>query len=267
MKSCSVDRLGSQRTAVLACSFVFLFTTQGNAQVSLEKELKQSYLGRIVSVSGGYKDADIIFNFQGQPLRPAIQSCKPTEFKIRNVKINDSELRLSGERTTTPSEREQRRASRSQVFRIASNGKPWIRRELLTAIDTILNVKPSEKLQLVRPENAKNSPGDPAILYVLPEGPVYNGRRISARLKAIETPDPEYTESARKLRAEGETQLQLVVLEDGTVAHVRRVSEPLGFGLDESAVAAVSKWRFEPALRDGIPVKVEITVSMRFCLY
>jgi TonB family protein len=41
----------------------------------------------------------------------------------------------------------------------------------------------------------------------------------------------------------------------------------LGLGLDEKAIEAVRQWRFQPALKDGRPVDVQITVEVQFHLY
>jgi periplasmic protein TonB len=41
----------------------------------------------------------------------------------------------------------------------------------------------------------------------------------------------------------------------------------LGYGLDAKAVEAVQNWRFQPALKDGRPVDVQISVEVAFHLY
>jgi TonB family protein len=41
----------------------------------------------------------------------------------------------------------------------------------------------------------------------------------------------------------------------------------LGLGLDEKAIQAVRQWTFQPALKDGRPVDVQITVEVQFRLY
>ena len=46
-----------------------------------------------------------------------------------------------------------------------------------------------------------------------------------------------------------------------------RVIRSLGMGLDEKALGAVRQYRFKPALKDGKPVAVRITVSVNFRLY
>jgi len=40
----------------------------------------------------------------------------------------------------------------------------------------------------------------------------------------------------------------------------------LGKGLDESAVRTIKQWKFSPALKDGRPVAVMITIEMNFSL-
>jgi len=44
------------------------------------------------------------------------------------------------------------------------------------------------------------------------------------------------------------------------------VINPIGMGLDEKAVEAVRTWKFQPALKDGKPVAVEIAVEVDFHL-
>ena len=40
-----------------------------------------------------------------------------------------------------------------------------------------------------------------------------------------------------------------------------------GMGLDEKAIEAVRNWRFDPAMKDGKPVAVQINVEVNFHLY
>jgi len=84
--------------------------------------------------------------------------------------------------------------------------------------------------------------------------------------RAVYTPDPEFSEEARKAKHQGMVVLWLVVGPDGR-AHDIRVQRSLGMGLDEKAIEAVERWRFEPARRDGIAVAVEVAVEVNFRLY
>lgn len=84
--------------------------------------------------------------------------------------------------------------------------------------------------------------------------------------KPIYTPDPEYSEEARKAKFQGTCVLWLVVGPDGKARDIR-VSRTLGLGLDEKAIEAVKTWRFEPGLKDGKPVATQVNVEVTFRLY
>jgi len=84
--------------------------------------------------------------------------------------------------------------------------------------------------------------------------------------RAIYAPDPEYSETARKKKIAGTVVLSLTVGTDG-LAHDIQVEKKLGYGLDEKAVEAIRKWRFQPELRDGQPIEKRIYVDVTFRLY
>jgi protein TonB len=78
--------------------------------------------------------------------------------------------------------------------------------------------------------------------------------------------DPEFSEEARKAKYQGTCTLMLVVDANGHPTNIR-VASSLGMGLDEKAIEAVKNWRFEPSMKDGHPVRVEIAVEVEFHLY
>ena len=84
--------------------------------------------------------------------------------------------------------------------------------------------------------------------------------------KAIYSPDPEYSEEARKSKYQGTVVLWLIVSPDGSPRSIR-VQRSLGMGLDQKAVEAVKNWKFQPATKDGKPVAVQINVEVNFRLY
>jgi protein TonB len=45
------------------------------------------------------------------------------------------------------------------------------------------------------------------------------------------------------------------------------VQKPGGYGMDEEAIKAAAKYRFQPATKDGKPVPVRTTLEVRFRLY
>jgi len=77
--------------------------------------------------------------------------------------------------------------------------------------------------------------------------------------------DPEYTKEASDARVEGTVLLSVVVGTDG-LAHSINVVKALGSGLDEKAVEAVQKWRFDPGRKDGEAVNVRAQIEVNFRL-
>jgi protein TonB len=84
--------------------------------------------------------------------------------------------------------------------------------------------------------------------------------------RALYAPDPEYSEEARKAKFQGTCVLWLIVGPDGHPRDIK-IARSLGLGLDEKAIEAVKMWKFEPAMKDGKPVAVQINVEVDFRLY
>jgi protein TonB len=68
---------------------------------------------------------------------------------------------------------------------------------------------------------------------------------------------PRYPESARRRGIEGTVLLKMRITAQGRVEDVQVVRSTGYPELDESAIAAVRRWRFEPARRNGAPVAEE----------
>jgi len=110
-----------------------------------------------------------------------------------------------------------------------------------------LNQKPTFRVQGV-PSSAKGIQG---------------GVAAETPPRAIYSPQPEYTDEARQSRREGICVVSLMVGIDGRPSNVV-VTKKLGMGLDEKAVEALRKWKFEPARRSGRPVPARLSLSLSF---
>ncbi|HKB71527.1 MAG TPA: TonB family protein [Thermoanaerobaculia bacterium] len=75
--------------------------------------------------------------------------------------------------------------------------------------------------------------------------------------------EPVYPETLKNQKKTGLVVIQATVTDEGAVsrASVVRHSDP---GLDQAALAAVRQWRYEPAMLDGKPVNVYITITVNF---
>ncbi len=77
--------------------------------------------------------------------------------------------------------------------------------------------------------------------------------------------EPEYSEEARKAKYSGTVLLSIVVDATGVPRDIH-IIRPLGLGLDEKAIEAVSKWRFRAGMKGGRPVATQAQVEVNFRL-
>ena len=107
-------------------------------------------------------------------------------------------------------------------------------------------------------------PDHPAATPERPSGAYRIGGAVLAP-SVISKIEPQYSEEARDAKLEGTVVLSLVVDEQGNPKDIQ-VKRPLGMGLDQKAVEAVQKWRFQPGLKDGKAVPVQATIEVNFRL-
>jgi len=81
--------------------------------------------------------------------------------------------------------------------------------------------------------------------------------------KALFQYNPEFSEYARKLHVHGVVGVNITIDSAGQVTDMTIV-KPMGAGLDEQAVNAISSWRFAPAMKNGQPVAVAVYIEMDF---
>jgi TonB family protein len=73
---------------------------------------------------------------------------------------------------------------------------------------------------------------------------------------------PVYPAIAQSARVSGEVVIEATIDEEGKVADTKVIkSVPL---LDQAAVDAVKQWQYRPALKNGVPTAVVMTVTVRF---
>ena len=85
--------------------------------------------------------------------------------------------------------------------------------------------------------------------------------------RVVKEVKPEYTPAAMQARIEGTVWMTVVVLTSGDIGEVAVAkSLDVEYGLDQQAIDAVRQWKFEPAMREGKAVPVEVTIEMTFTL-
>ncbi|MGB7309713.1 MAG: energy transducer TonB, partial [Candidatus Acidiferrales bacterium] len=93
--------------------------------------------------------------------------------------------------------------------------------------------------------------------------PPYRPKGQLSAPQPISKADPEYPEDTIKEHIDGEVVLYAIIRKDGTVDSIQ-LMRSLDPRLDKSAVAALSRWKFLPGRRAGVPVDIEAVVHIPF---
>lgn len=88
----------------------------------------------------------------------------------------------------------------------------------------------------------------------------------AAAAPSADNPKPAYPAYARRRGIEGRVVLRVEVTAEGGAGAVAVVESSGHDSLDEAAVTAVRRWRFHPAVRDGVPVPSTLRVPITFRL-
>jgi TonB family protein len=82
----------------------------------------------------------------------------------------------------------------------------------------------------------------------------------------IKSADPEFSEKGRADKINGICWISLIVDTHGMPKNPK-VKQSLEPSMDQNALAAIERYRFTPAMRNGEPVGVEVEVEVNFRLY
>ena len=105
--------------------------------------------------------------------------------------------------------------------------------------------------------NTDYSPTDPG---------VFRQSAVDRKARLLTTIDPPSNEFAQENGVAGMALYHAIVGSDGKVEEVV-AGRPIGFGLDESAVDAIRKAAFQPAIKDSKPVPVALDLVVSFRIY
>lgn len=100
-------------------------------------------------------------------------------------------------------------------------------------------------------------PSDPSIL---------RQSDVDQKARLLTTFEPPSNDFAQNAGVAGLAQYRVVVAPDGKPAEIA-IGRPIGFGLDENAVASIRKAAFQPAMKDGKPVPVMVDLVVQFRIY
>src|SRR5712692_11197298 len=104
------------------------------------------------------------------------------------------------------------------------------------------------------------SKGSPASVLPLAQSSQHGGRIVQPRLASSVKPD--YPPMARLQRVEGDVVIQAEISATGSVGLLKVVSGPVI--LQQAAMEALRKWKYEPARLNDQPVALQVLVTIRF---
>jgi len=95
---------------------------------------------------------------------------------------------------------------------------------------------------------------------------IFRQSNVDQKAKLISTVEPPSNEVAQANGIAGMALYHAVIGTDGKPQQIV-AGRPIGFGLDESAVATIRKATFQPAIKEGKPVPVWLDLVVSFRIY
>jgi TonB family protein len=266
----------------------------------IEKQLESDYAGKTLTLRRCYEGDHLHFGSDGKLLGNAPEGPWTLDGRIdvKEVRLKGHALEIKGRRVhvvfdsadkaakpvdwietlnrLSDSERKKIEKAVGKLavvveIEIPSNGSE---QDISSAMHAVF-LMPGESMMSVVPDYWQKYiaglEGHPELAH-LPDVPKYQMARRGATQGSVLPPraighrDPEYSDEARRIRFQGTEVLWLVVGTDGSSQNIH-IERPLGMGLDEEAIKAVRGWKFDPAMKDGEPIAVQINVEISFRLY
>jgi TonB family protein len=137
-------------------------------------------------------------------------------------------------------------------------------REQIAAMEKLYTPARMRELKETLAQMEKNQPADEARLREEQQRIAEMQKsQTDRKAKLIYKVEPEYPADAREKKIEGTVRLGFTIDHDGVPQNVV-VKQSLYPSLDQAAIDAVHKWRFEPAIKDGQPVSMTVMVDVYF---
>jgi TonB family protein len=143
----------------------------------------------------------------------------------------------------------------------------------ITDADTLLAPDRNSIIDVVAaPPGSDSGLGDVQVVEVVPppddpisDNPEFIPFEIGPQPLPDFSPQPDYPELARIARVSGKVLVAVFVDKKGDIRKWKvEKTDPAGLGFDEEVLKVVPKWKFTPALQQGHPVGVWVTIPFKF---
>ncbi len=185
---------------------------------------------------------------------------KPQPKKENKTEVTSTENKLNNTNKVTPPVNEATSNQPTSVNKVATEKpEPQPQQEKVE--------KPKETVQKPQKEVTKPQVSTPVKVQQpeVKEGDLVPLTDDVVKPVPIKKVKPKYTLAAKRKRVHGTIIAQALVDENGNVVEVRvlrKMSRP--YGLDKEVIKALKKWKFEPATKNGVRVKVYDTFVFKF---
>jgi TonB family protein len=244
-----------------------------------ESELVASYAGKTVFLRGLWEGGRFHFRADGQPEKSyRAGSFSRSSMVVQSVKMDAHGVRIEGHRRVMifdkdghPEESPKGINVKAGNVRIDIDGVsgedygPALAAVLAPDLKALAPSLPEIWQKWVHKEIARSQPGIPTVGSPGSKANPGTKRGVTPP-KVLFAPDPEFSEEARQQKFSGDVQVSLLVDEQGKPQGIS-IERPAGLGLDEKAVEAVSRYRFHPAMRNGVPVAFNLYIDVNFQIF
>ena len=256
-----------------ALFLVFLLATCSAQELTpLEQQLQGIWVGKTLKFVQPFSGKKIDFDANGHYAGKEPPRCDGIQsLDVSSVELKPDLLIVRGKDDPqqgafrTPAQKAKTKLVDRQI-RVPSNGGAWT----FDGIQKTMRVIQAGGTDPIPyPEGWTSPPpgSNRQIVYMLPDGPVYRAGNGVTPPRPIRTPDPEYSEAARRVRACAAVTANAIVSEDGHLTHIRVAKPGFGLGFEEKALETFRNWQMEPARLNGQPVRSEVNITTYFKLY
>lgn len=126
-------------------------------------------------------------------------------------------------------------------------------KDIVNPKETVTSEKEEALNQEIRPEEITKT------------GDVVPLSSVDVQPELIKRVEPRYTIAAKQLKVNGKVVVMILISENGDVINTRIIQKiENAYGLNEEAEKAVRKWKYKPAVKNGVKVKVWKPVAIVF---
>jgi TonB family protein len=249
---------------------LFLFAqAPADTDSQIRDRLTIKYGGKLFTIRSTPSGTRLRFDADGKLLTAAVAGMFTLDghIHVESINVRGDRIEIAGQRSflsyNAKSARLEEYPTR-ESFRLEFSRKAGVAPEagidaVLLPLEEFVKTLPPYWLRLVNGTPILDTITDPETGETVPRA------SEAQKLTPISTRrlSPGYPPGLNEYAIAGSVVLRVIIDEKGKTKVVDIVT-PMGFGLDQAAINAVHRWEYEPAKRDGTPVKVYVRVQFNF---